>query len=468
MSRDAGSETIAPEFPLSHAQRSLWLLKLIDEADPRQHLPMWFEFWQAVDRDRMEEALHLVVVRHDALRMVFSSGPDGPVQTAVALRLSALPFSDLSHLAEPAAEFELRIAAENGVAFDFDRPLLRVHLYKLADWRYRIYLNVHHLVSDGLSNGILQRELRSALESLDSGRAPRLPELPTSYGDHVRTEQAWLASPESQPDADYWREELALPLPRLRLADGGRPPGAPDGADAASTGFTLPAAMSTAVRTTARELRVTVNTLLMAVYAIALRHLTGDDELVIGIPFSGRHHPDLADAVGLFTNPVAIRLDLARATTFAAAVGLVRDKTLLAYEHSRYPFDLVVEQVNPPRDEGRNPVFLTFFQFTDFLPPKHMAPQVDVGLYGKATADRLEFRLNYHAARLTSERVDRLSAVFSEAVAWAVRDPSAALDGFGQREPQEHSAGQPPSGASAVRAGRLQHLIDIRTRQQER
>ncbi|MFD8380001.1 condensation domain-containing protein [Streptomyces sp. NPDC059679] len=447
-------------FSLSHAQRGLWLLKLLDDTGTEQNLPMWTDLGPGTNRERTEFALNFLIARHDALRLVFSTGPDGPRQSILPHYRFELPLSDLTSHADPAEEFDRQVRADNAKPFDFSRPLLRGCLFKLADVQFRLYLNVHHLISDGLSNAIVQRELTALVDMLEKGAPPDLPALPTSYESHVREEPAWLASPEGVASAAYWRAELRPPLPRLRLADGGRPATSPGGTPFASMTFHLDAETTAAARAAARGVRVTVNTLFMSAYAVALTQLTGDDDLIIGVPFSGRHSMELMELVGLFANMVAVRADLSGAVTFADATALVNEKSLRAYEHSRYPFDLAVEQANPRRDGGRNPTFLTIFQVAAFLPPEHMAPQVDVGFYGKPDADRFAFRVNYDTGRLTPERAAALAAAFRTVVARVTADPSVPLA-------ELRPAAPAVSRAAVTRGGRLQRLIDARHRARE-
>ncbi|MGX1760972.1 condensation domain-containing protein [Streptomyces lydicus] len=460
--RTADSSPGAPAFALSHAQRGLWLHELLGGAQSEHHLPMWFDFHQEVDKARMQEALDFIVAQHDSLRLVFSNGQDGPRQRVLARHGIDLPFSDLSDRENTSEVFESWVTEDNSRPFDFGLPLIKGHLFKLAHQQFRLYLNVHHLISHGLSNGILRRDLQTVFGLLDSGRAPVLQRAPSSYESHVREEQAWIAGREGRAAAAYWRSELAPPLPRLRLADQQRPAGSPDGSAFATTEFTLDAVTAASVRELARDLRVTVNTLLMTSYAVALRRLTGDDDLVIGVPFSGRYSADAMTQVGLFANLVAIRVKMSSNTSLSSVVAQLNEKSLLAYEHGRYPFDLVVEEVNPRRDGGRNPVFLTIFQISEFLPPKHMAPHVDAGFYGKPTCDGFEFRVNYPAHRLSPGRASDLVRFFLDAIGDALTDPTAAL---APDSPPLPDIGAPAH--SRPRGGRLQQLIDTRNGQRQ-
>ena len=269
-------------------------------------------------------------------------------------------------------------------------------------------------------------------------------------------------TPLFQATERYWREQLAGPLPRLRLADGVAEPGG----RIDFVAFHLDAPTTAAVTAAARRLRVTVNTFLVSGYVTVLRLLTGDEDIIVGIPFSGRYARELEDLVGLFVNSLALRVRTAGLVTFTNVVRHVEQQSLRALVHSRYPFNVLVEKLNPRRDSGRNPIFSTAFQYASFLPPAYQTAGLDLGLYGRPDGDRIELRASYHSRRLTAARVNALVAGFGLVVAEGAADPERPVAELGRRMAQAGLAPAGPDGASAggMPRGRLQDLLAARVR----
>jgi acyl carrier protein len=406
-----------PMLPLSYAQRGLWLLEMLAESGVELNLPMWYDVEIAVSLQVLRSAVNLLIARHDALRLVVRDTEHGPRQTVLPPYTFELATIDVSREADPAMAARRHIDEDNAVAFDLSQPMLRGTLFRLADARYRVYFNMHHLIADGLSVRIFLTELAAAYEALVRQREPELPELPVSFCDHLREQESWLKSSQSEAAREYWLDQMRSPLPRLDLADldGAGPAGF------AHQEFDFDQEVSGGVRKAADRMQVTVHTYLLSIYVLVLADICQTREMVVGIPFSGRYRQEVENLIGLFVNNLAVRLDLNGTAGFADVVSRVNHQMLRAYEHSRYPFEKAVENAKPKRDAGRNPVFLTAFQFTEFLPPADMAPQFDMGFYGHADGPCLEFRLTYHTARLSEARVNQVVESFIRLVTATVQ-----------------------------------------------
>jgi non-ribosomal peptide synthetase component F len=162
----------------------------------------------------------------------------------------------------------------------------------------------------------------------------------------------------------------------------------------------------------------------------------------------------------MFVNPLSVRVRFAGVRTFGELVALVHGRSAAAYEHSRYPFGLLVQQLNPARTPGRNPVFSTAFQFADFLPPAYQTSQLDICLYGTAREDHLALRLSYDSRRLTADEVAEVEATFRAVIRGVLAEDDPELAAF--TEPMALARAELSRQSVPVRRGRLQAAIAAR------
>jgi amino acid adenylation domain-containing protein len=248
-----------------------------------------------------------------------------------------------------------------------------------------VVLSIHHLVADFWSLEVLIGELaalyRPAGEEAPAG-LPELRPLPLTYADHARRQEAMLAGPRGKASWDFWRQELAGPLPPLELpTDRQRPRQQTFGGDAWP--LRLSPETTLALRSLAAERRATPFMALLAVFQALLARLSGQREVVVGSPVSGRGSADLAGVVGYFVNPLALRADFAGDPGFAEILGATRRRVLAAFRHQDYPFPLLAERLQPRRDPGRSPLFqASFVMQKAHRPDRHGLAGFALGLPG--------------------------------------------------------------------------------------
>jgi non-ribosomal peptide synthetase component F len=162
-----------------------------------------------------------------------------------------------------------------------------------------------------------------------------------------------------------------------------------------------------------------------------LKKLTRDSELIVGVPFSGRDRQELERVMGVFVNLISIRIDLKAISDFRNLVAKIREKSLEAYKNGKYPFDLLVEKLNPERRSGRNPIFSTVFQF-EFMPSANQIPLIDISVCGQEVDNEIEIRVNYDAGRLTKDSIETLASYFMSILRTVVETPDLSLPGLEQ------------------------------------
>ncbi|HSS48512.1 MAG TPA: amino acid adenylation domain-containing protein, partial [Thermoanaerobaculia bacterium] len=195
-SAQAGSEASAivaaardGEMPLSFAQERLWFLDQLEPGGSSYSVPAPLRLEGRLDVAALEAALREEVRRHEALRTTFPEVDGRPVQRISPPPALLLPVVDLAGVPAPLREAEQRrLAAEDARRpFDLARgPLLRAALLRCSGEEAVLLLNLHHIVADGWSAGLLVRELAALYGAALAGEPSPLPELAVQYADFAR------------------------------------------------------------------------------------------------------------------------------------------------------------------------------------------------------------------------------------------------------------------------------------------
>ncbi|MEU3042503.1 amino acid adenylation domain-containing protein [Streptomyces diastaticus] len=412
--RPIGDRADGP-VPLHPQQRGMYALWQADPDSLAYNIPVRLGIRGPLDPDRLHEALRAVVRRHDALRMRFAANGETVLQEPVAG-------------VEPS--FVYREAATGGELDDFVRPFaadrpphLRALLVRTGPERHDLYLDTHHAVFDGVSLRVLVGELFD----LCTGGEPEPPQL--RYAACAQWSHDRLATAEGAADAAYWQDALADP-PVLALPTD-RPRRPLRAARGAVVSRTLDASRAETLRKVATRHRTTLYSVLLAGYTATLSRLTGQDDLVLGSPLSGRVHPDLETVVGMFVSTVCLRARLRPDSTLTDLIGQLGDRGREAQEHQGQPFGVLADRLGAARVPGRNPLFDAFFALQDI--PFHAFQQggldvslellnpgttrFDLNLQAYVHPDRLVLDLEYAADLFDAPSMDYLLDQFLLALA---------------------------------------------------
>jgi acyl transferase domain-containing protein len=343
------------DLPLSFAQQRLLFLHALAPDDPAYNLSLGLRLQGPLSPAGLRGALARVVRRHEALRTTFvvAAGKARPVIAAEAA--VALPVVDLSRLpgAAAVARAEALVLAEKERPIDILRgPVFRALLARLGADDHALLLTLHHVATDGWSTAILCDEL---VEHYLDPEAPRVAPLQVQYADFAAGQRRWLEGGELDRQLAYWRARLAA-LPATEVpADRPRPP--VRSGRGASEPLSWPPELADAARALSRECGATLFMTLSAGLLVVLHRECRQDDLVLGTDVANRRWPETEALIGLFVNQVVLRCSAGGDPTFRELLGRVRRVALEAYDHQDAPFDRVVEELNPPRDLSRTPLF---------------------------------------------------------------------------------------------------------------
>ncbi len=413
---------------LTYSQRRLYFLDRLDPGNRVYHIPLVLHLTGALAVPRLNAALSTIVARHAILRTTFQDGPTEPVQ--------------VSHPAQPVCLEPVPVdattlaAATQAVAthtFDLATgPLVHFALLRGGPTEHWLVTVFHHIICDGWSLKLFQDELVAAYT------AAALPALPVQYADYAwweGTQPAYLA-----PQLQYWQKRLqgapaALelptdhPRPRVRQYQGAR----------VKTRFPPP--LRHGLEHLAQQQGATLFMVLMAALQVVLARYSGQRDLCVGFPIAGREHPELEALLGVFINTLVLRGDLSGTPSFLEFLAQVRTQTLEAFAHRTVPFEKLIEELNPPRDPSRAPIFQVLLILQNQGAPASVMDTVqlaregvdlattmfDLTLYVHFQGEGLALTVEYSRALFEPATMERLTGHYRTLLESLLATPTACV-----------------------------------------
>ncbi|MHC5816299.1 MAG: condensation domain-containing protein, partial [Nostoc sp.] len=355
--------------PLSFAQKRLWFL---DQLHPGQSLynePYAFRFNGSLNKTALAQSLNEIVRRHEVLRTNFTIVDGQPFQVIAPTLALALPIVDLQLLPKDELEAEVQrlVTEEQARPFDLTNdPLVRVTLLQLDEAQYVLLFTMHHIVCDQWSFGVIIREIVALYEAFSVGKLSPLLELPIQYADFAVWQQHWLQGEVREAQLSYWKQQLSSTPNILELpTDRPRPPIQTD--QGAKQSLVLSKPLTEALKTLSQQEKVTLFMMLLAAFQTLLYRYTGQDDIVVGTPISGRNRAEIEGLIGFFVNTLVMRTDLSGTPSFREILNRVREVALGAYTNQDLPFEQLVEKLQPERNLSQTPLFQVMFQLQNTL-----------------------------------------------------------------------------------------------------
>ncbi|MFK7784508.1 MAG: amino acid adenylation domain-containing protein, partial [Crocinitomicaceae bacterium] len=346
--------TQVQQFPISDAQRRLWVLSQFKEASVAYNMAGSVDLDGEFDPDLMQKAFELLIERHEVLRTVFRIDEKDEIKQWV---YGADQFEWKLDLSDARSESDSEeytnqfIATDSLKPFDLEKgPLFRACLFQLDHARFRLYFNIHHIISDGWSLDVLEKDLFSFYSYL-KGENQRiaasdvLPPLRIQYKDYAVWQSAMLKDGSFEEHKAYWLNEFSggarhfdLPTytqrPKLKTYQG----------KALSTFISKE--FTHKLDVFSRSEGVSTFTTLMAIWNVLFYRYSLQNEITIGTSSAGRMHPDLENQIGFYVNTLAIKNTIDPSNSFTEFLQGVKTKVLEAFTNQMYPFDRLVEELD--------------------------------------------------------------------------------------------------------------------------
>ena len=407
-------------LPLSFTQQRLWFVDRLEGQSTEYHIAEAFRLRGKLNRDALEEAISEILARHEILRTRFGEVEGEPVQIVESVTRFALPLEDLGTVEAEAIRTALE--QERDKPFNLSEgPPLRMKLFRLAE-RDHIFLSTfHHIIYDGWSAGVFNRELTALYEAFSQGRHSPLEPLEVQYADYTLWQRQWLEGEELDQRLAYWTSKLEEVPPLIPLPID-KPRTAEKGHRGEFRSLQLPLDLTNALNALSQKESVTLFMTLLAAFKVLLARYSGQEDIVVGTPIASRNQANMENLIGFFLSTLPLRTDLSGSPTFQETLKRVRTTALEAYTHQDLPFEKLVEKLHPERNLSYTPVFQVLFNMHNFeevplslgslelerIPLGEPGSIWDITLYAKEEGGQIQFRAVYKPELFEAATIERM------------------------------------------------------------
>jgi hypothetical protein len=440
-------------LPLSCMEE--WVWQLIERSQPGTHAPTTDAAYLMPTALRLKGRLNIGALessfdeltrRHETLRTSFSNAEGQRMQVIAAPSKMSVPVVDLSTLPEAGRETAVHshIAEEVQRPFDLTcAPLIRARLLRLDEMEHVLLLTMHHIISDGWSMSVLGQELSTLYKAFSANQPSPLADLQIQYGDYTLWQHDWLRSEAAERELRYWKQRLAGASFALEMpTDHPRP--VRQSFRGAKQLLVIPESLTEALKELSRRLETTLFMTLLAAFNVLVHWFTEQHDILIGTHVTGRLRPEIEGMIGNFLNNLVLRTDLSGDPCFEDLLAQVRENSLQAFSHQKFPFVKLVQHLQPEPPPNRSPLVQVFFLLQNFPPSAIDLPGItstslntggargtrDLSLTITERAGELIAALQYDAALFEPSTIQRLLAAFERLLNNILAHPQARFSSF--------------------------------------
>lgn len=298
--------------PPSFAQERFWFYQKRNPTGCFFNVPLGFRLTGKLEVPALTHSLNAIMRRHELLRTTLRE-VDGSLKQVVAPAATVnLSVVDLQGWPEEAQSGEVSrlTRADMQRPFDLSKEyVLRVTLIRLERESHILFFCLYRYIVEDRSLGVFFREQALHYEAFIAGKPAALPLLPMQYADYAQWERRALTPEVLEGTIDYWRQWFAKGAPPPMSLAAARSTPAAQTFRAGMVRFELAPDAAQAVKTLGQQTGTTLFMAILAVYAIILSHLSGRDDIVVGVPFANRNHPRLEPLIGTIGDIMALRID---------------------------------------------------------------------------------------------------------------------------------------------------------------
>ena len=265
--------------------------------------------------------------------------------------------------------------------------------------------------------------------------------MPIQYADYTLWQRNHLGDTELARQLDYWQQQLAG-IPAVLDLPADRPRPATEEFNGAHHGIGLPVELSTRLRALSRANGCTLFTLLLTSFQTLLYRLTGETDVIVGTPISGRQRSELENIVGFFLNTLALRADLGDNPKFDSLLSNNTTTVLEAFDHQDLPFEKLVEEIQPERSLSYAHVFQVLFTLEHFAEAQHSigdlhltaanfdyeVAKVDLQMVVNESPDGIYIGFQYKTCLFDADSMERMLQQFQTLLEGVVADAAQTVD----------------------------------------
>lgn len=405
-------------YQVSSAQKRIYLLQQFDLKSIGYNMRKAMMVEGELNYEKLEESLNKLIKRHETLRTSFETIDDKLVQKinkSVNFELEQFEVDDIKN-----AHVVDNIIKDFSRVFDLSKaPLLRVGIIKGEENVHIVMIDIHHIISDGISMGIFIEELKKIYEGTE------LESLKLQYKDYSEWQNNFLRSKEMQRQKEYWINRFNDEIPVLKLPTDYKRP-LIQSFEGDSIGFKTDKELTKDLIKLAKKTGSTVYMVILSALNILLFKYSGQEDIIIGSPIAGRPHTDLEKIIGVFINTLAMRNYPSGNIVYEDFLKKVKENSLKAFENQDYQFDELVDKISIHRDLSRNPLFDVMFTMQNYdihdieikqlliksYKLKNNVAKFDLEFLACEVDDEILFNLEYSTKLYKKETIERMVVHF--------------------------------------------------------
>ncbi|GEK09168.1 non-ribosomal peptide synthetase [Pseudoalteromonas peptidolytica] len=431
---------------LSFAQQRLWTLDQMQQGSQQYQIQALLAFSGELDLSAFEQSWQKMLSRHQVLHSTITNTNDGPKQYLVTLPEHFVTLIDVS-TQSPLWQnllWQRAVRDDQTQGFDFSKDLMiRVTLVRFSSGYHRLIVNMHHIASDARSIEVLMRELTQFYAHYAQGceLARDLITPPeVQYADYAHWHRAQCQGAQQSADMKFWSAHLdgAPPLHQLPLDT---PRGQAMNNSAQAFEQQLSAETWQQLQQHCQRLAITPFIWLHSAYAVMLAKFSKVDDIVIGAPFSGRHHPHVEQLIGFFVNALPIRVKLDWQQSFSQLLDIQKEQIEQVHQHQSLPFEQLIDHLGVSRELSHQSVFQLSFAFnpepqhtpefvglsTEVLTSENARAKFDLELSATLSGQGLRLHWLYNSGLFEKEMVASIAECFNLVIAQLLAQPDCAL-----------------------------------------
>ena len=440
-------------FPVSSSQERLWFFEQLFPGSSAFNLPIPFRIEGPLQLEAITKAFDTLVERHESLRTTFTQQEGQPKQVVHSHHRADVEILDLTSVAVAERDSQARLMLEKEARRPFDLtqgPLFRVVVFKLTDRNWYLLINLHHLVGDGWSFGVILRDFQSLYQTYLAGEVPHLEPIPFQYADFSEWQRAWFASVDCRREIDYWCQRLAN-APELVSFPTDNPRSTKTHFRGATEIHSLSKDLMLEVDRLCTREKVTRFAFTLSAFVFLLKQYSGQSDVVVGTPIANRTRPELESVIGFFINNLALRFHVPEQASFLDLLRSVQNQVLEDLDHQDIPFEKIVETIQPVRSFQHQPLYQVLFSCQKaFIAtpqiPDHRLEYVFLDRAGSAMdlwfalverPNEIRITIEYSSALYLRETVQRIARHFEWILRQTVQNPGIDLQSLATPPPDQ-------------------------------
>ncbi|HSH66379.1 MAG TPA: condensation domain-containing protein, partial [Bacteroidia bacterium] len=430
-------------YPLSFSQQRLWILSQFEEASKAYHMSAAFRMKEPLNREVFNKVMNALIQRHEILRTVFVEVDGTPVQKIIAP--DKINFK-ATFVKADTNEIEKNLQKNWEEPFDLQNgPLLKVAIFSFPDGSEILSFNIHHLICDGWSIGVLFNEMTGLYNDLENETSFHLPVLTIQYKDFAVWQREDISETYLETLKIFWKNELKGEYTPLNMPlDFQRP--SVKTYNGANCYHQFSAELTGKINNLVASSGGSLFMVLMSGLQILLKKYSNQDVITVGTPAAGRDHYQLENQIGFYVNTLAIRSEIDGGIGFSTFLHAQKEKIVNALAHQAYPFELLIDDLELERDLSRSPLFdvMLVLQNTDAYKQENVKnsssglqlepvkttgtiAKFDLTFYFEEQADTLAVVTEYNTDLFKRETIEQMVIHLKNLFNQVVTDPTVLI-----------------------------------------